>query len=100
MIPSPRKPSFAIRENIAMKPRVLVTKRIYPEAIEYLKEHAHVDYVDDDKGLSAGELQERVRGRQAIVSQIVDKFAADVLDRLDGVKVIANVAVGFDNIDI
>jgi glyoxylate reductase len=83
-----------------MKPPVLVTKRIYPEAIEYLKEHCEVDYVATDDGLSAEELQERVRGKQAVVAQLTDKFTPAVIDALDGVKIIANVAVGFDNIDL
>lgn len=83
-----------------MKPPVLVTKRIYPEAIEYLKEHCEVDYVATDDGLSAEELQGRVRGKQAVVSQLTDKFTPAVIDALDGVKIIANVAVGFDNIDL
>ena len=82
-----------------MLPSVLVTKRIYPEAIEFLKQHAEVDYVDNDDGLPANELIERARGKQAIVSQLVDRFTPDVLARID-VKIIANVAVGFDNIDI
>jgi len=83
-----------------MKPSVLVTKRIYPEAIEYLKEHSEVDYVATDDGLSAEELQVRMRGKQAVVSQLTDKFTPAVIDALDGVKIIANVAVGFDNIDL
>lgn len=83
-----------------MKPHVLVTKRIYPEAIEYLKQHCEVDYVANDDGLSAEELRERVRGKEAIVSQLTDKFDATVIDALDGVRIIANVAVGFDNIDL
>lgn len=83
-----------------MKPHVLVTKRIYPEAIEYLREHCQVDYADSDDGLSAEELKERMAGKQAIVSQLIDKFTGPVIDSLDGVKIIANVAVGFDNIDV
>ena len=83
-----------------MKPRVLVTKRIYPEAIEYLKEHAEVDYVANDEGLSAEQLLERARGIQALVSQLTDKFPAAVIDALGEVEIIANVAVGFDNIDL
>ena len=83
-----------------MKPQVLVTKRIYPEAIEYLKEHCEVDYVGNDEGLSAEDLSQRVRGKQAVVSQLTDKFSAAVIDSLDGVRIIANVAVGFDNIDV
>lgn len=84
-----------------MQPRVLVTKRVYPEAIEFLTQHAEVDYVSDDDGLSPAELLERARGKNAIVSQLVDKFTRDVIAQLDSsVRIIANVAVGFDNIDV
>jgi lactate dehydrogenase-like 2-hydroxyacid dehydrogenase len=83
-----------------MKPSVLVTKRIYPEAIAYLKQHVELDYAASDDGLTAEELLARVRGKQAVVSQLTDQFPAAVIDRLDGVRVIANVAVGFDNIDV
>ena len=34
------------------------------------------------------------------MSQLTDRFSAEVIDALDGVKIIANVAVGFDNIDV
>ena len=83
-----------------MKPLVLVTKRIYPEAIEFLKQHAAVDYAESDDGLTAEELMERIRGKQGVVSQLTDKFSVPVIDQLDGIRIIANVAVGFDNIDV
>ena len=41
-----------------------------------------------------------IRGKLGVVSQLTDKFPAAVLDQLDGIRVIANVAVGFDNIDV
>jgi lactate dehydrogenase-like 2-hydroxyacid dehydrogenase len=83
-----------------MKNHVLVTKRIYPEAVELLKQHAEVDYVDSDDGLSAEELARRIKGKQAVVSQLTDRFDAAVIDGLEGVRSISNVAVGFDNIDV
>ena len=83
-----------------MKNHVLVTKRIYPEAVELLKQHAEVDYVDSDDGLGAEELARRIQGKQAVVSQLTDRFDAAVLERLEGVRSISNVAVGFDNIDV
>src|SRR5262249_52407188 len=83
-----------------VKPALLVTKRIYPEAIEYLKSRVDLDYENSDDGLSAHQLRERVRGKQAIVSQLTDRFDAAVINALDGIKVISNVAVGFDNIDV
>jgi lactate dehydrogenase-like 2-hydroxyacid dehydrogenase len=84
-----------------MNAAVLVTKRVYPEAIDLLRQHfSGVDYIDDDDGLPAAELLQRARGKQAIVAQLTDKFTADVLDQLDGVRVISDVAVGYDNVDL
>jgi lactate dehydrogenase-like 2-hydroxyacid dehydrogenase len=83
-----------------MKNHVLVTKRIYPEAVELLRQHAEVDYVDSDDGLSAEELARRIKGKQAIISQLTDRFDSAVIEGLDGVRSISNVAVGFDNIDV
>lgn len=84
-----------------MNGSVLVTKRIYPEAIEYLQARfTEVDYVDSDAGLPARELRARSRGKAAIVSQLTDNFTPDVIAKLEGVRVLANVAVGFDNIDV
>ncbi|HWB95824.1 MAG TPA: NAD(P)-dependent oxidoreductase, partial [Bryobacteraceae bacterium] len=84
-----------------MRPAVLVTKRIYPEAIAYLKEHVELEYCDSDDGIPATDLLARARGKQAVVSQLTDKFTPAVLEQIDpGVRVIANVAVGFDNIDV
>src|SRR5579862_3411827 len=110
MIPSPKNPNLAISELYAgrgmcdnlpsMKPTVLVTKRIFPQAIAFLKEHAELDYEETDDGMPAEELARRIRGKQAVVSQLMDKFTPEVLASLDGIKVIANVAVGYDNIDV
>jgi lactate dehydrogenase-like 2-hydroxyacid dehydrogenase len=83
-----------------MKPAILVTKRIYPEAIEYLRQRAEVDYVESDDGLAAPELAARIGGKQGVVSQLTDKFPPEMIDGLAGIRVIANVAVGFDNIDL
>jgi glyoxylate reductase len=83
-----------------MKPPVLVTKRIYPEAIALLEQHCEVDYVGNDDGLTAEALKDRLRGKRGVVSQLVDKFSAPVIESLEGIEVIANVAVGFDNVDV
>ncbi|HEX6896419.1 MAG TPA: D-glycerate dehydrogenase [Bryobacteraceae bacterium] len=83
-----------------MKPAVLVTKRIYPEAVEYLREHCEVDYVATDDGLTAVELAARLRDKQGVISQLTDHFTADVIEGLEVLMIIANVAVGFDNIDV
>ncbi len=83
-----------------MKSSVLVTKRIFQQAIDYLKQHADVEYVETDDGLPAEELMRRIQGKQGIVSQLTDKFTPTVLEKLPDLRVISNVAVGFDNVDV
>ncbi len=84
-----------------MKHPVLVTKRIYPEAIDFLRQRAELDYEESDEGLAPAALLERARGKHAIVSQLTDRFSADVIAQLDPcVRAICNVAVGYDNIDV
>jgi glyoxylate reductase len=84
-----------------MRPRALITKRIYPEAVEFLRHHAEVDYVGTDEGLTPDDLIARARGVEAIVSQLTDRLTRDVIEQLDAnVRVIANTAVGYDNIDV
>jgi lactate dehydrogenase-like 2-hydroxyacid dehydrogenase len=83
-----------------MKPAILVTKRLYPEAIEYLAQYADIDYANSDDGLSASALAERIRGKQGVVSQVTDKFPPAVIETLGDLRVISNVAVGFDNVDV
>jgi len=86
--------------SLLMKPSVLVTKRIFPEALEYLRQHAEVEYHDSQESYPPGELLQRLDGKHGAVSQLTDKFTADVIQALPKLRVIANVAVGFDNIDI
>lgn len=84
-----------------MKPPVLVTKFIYPAAIDYLREHAEVEYYDARQSMPPDDLLERCRGKQGVICQLTDKFRADVIAQLDdSVKVLSNVAVGYDNIDV
>ncbi len=83
-----------------MKPKLLVTRHIYPEAIAILREHADIDYNDSSAGLGADGLAAAAAGAQAIVSQLTDRMDARLMDAAPELKVIANVAVGYDNVDV
>ncbi len=83
-----------------MKPPILVTKRVYQEAVDYLSQHCDVDYQGSDQGLSPEQLLQRAQGKLAIVSQLTDKLDASLIQALGSVRIIANVAVGYDNIDV
>lgn len=59
-----------------------------------------VDYEETDDGLTADALLARALGCQGVMSQLTDKWSAPVIAQLEGVRILANVAVGFDNIDV
>lgn len=82
------------------RPKILITKRVFPEGIALLEPHADLDYVATDDGLTPSEFVARARGKQAILSQITDRLSSDVIAQLEGVKIIAQIAVGYDNIDV
>ena len=81
--------------------RILITKRVYPEAVDFLQSRFEVDYESTDTGLDTAGLLSRSKGCAAVVSQLTDKLSADVIEQLDSsVRVLAQVAVGYDNIDV
>ncbi len=82
------------------RPRILITKRIFLEAIALLEPHAELDYNPTDDGFSGEELIARARGTDVILSQITDRLSRDVIAKLSDVHMIAQIAVGFDNIDV
>ena len=77
-----------------------MTRYVYPEALAILEPHADVDYHDSRDGLDSAALRARVTGVDAIVSQLTDPITPEIMDAAPRLKVIANVAVGFDNVDV
>ncbi len=80
-------------------PSILVTYRLPSSAIEPLAAVGDVE-VYRDGVLSKDELIRRVKGKQAIVVAALDKIDKDVVDAGSDLKVIANVAVGYNNLDV
>ena len=59
-----------------------------------------VDLHDQAGAISAEELKRRVADKQGLIAVVTDRIGADVLDAAPGLKVVANIAVGYDNIDV
>jgi len=83
-----------------MSPKVLVSKHVWPAAIDLLRAHAEVDYRDESESMPTSELCERLAGARALVCQLTDPITPEVMDAEPELAVIANVAVGYDNIDV
>ncbi|MFN7588808.1 MAG: 2-hydroxyacid dehydrogenase [Planctomycetota bacterium] len=82
------------------KPRVLVTRHVYPAAISILQEHCIVDYKDTYDVMDAALLQKRLQLADGVVCQLTDPLTAEVIRSAPKLKVISQIAVGHDNIDV
>jgi glyoxylate reductase len=81
--------------------RVVVTGRIPGEAIEALKAEHDVLTWDQPNPIPRDELFSRVAGADAIVALLTERVDAELLDAAGPqLRVVANVAVGFNNIDL
>ena len=84
-----------------MTPRVVVTRAIPEVAIEQLRAVADVWVSPHDRALSPAELHAAVAGADGVVTllhdRVDDAFLAAAGPQL---RVVANVAVGYDNVDV
>ena len=80
---------------------ILITRSVFKEAVDILeKEHHIIDINDSDRILPAQELVKRAHGKAGLICLLNDRIDSAVMDELPSLKVISNIAVGYDNIDI
>lgn len=83
-----------------MKPRILVTREVFDETLDYLAQHCEVESNQQDAPFSPEALAQRLAGKDGVVCCLTDRIDAQLLERCSRLKVVANVAVGYNNIDI
>jgi len=79
-----------------------VTQPILPDALEFLRsETANViDINADDRVLPKHELVARLQGKHGALTQLTDTLDREVLESIPSVRVLSNIAVGYNNIDL
>lgn len=82
------------------KPHVLVTRAVFPETIEKLKQHFDVETNTDDADWSSDELIRRLQGKQGAFTTGSVKIDEPVLTACPDLKICANMAVGYNNFDV
>lgn len=80
--------------------KVLVTRRIPNEGISKLREHFDVEVNELDRKLTYEELKEKVKGKDGVLCQLADKIDGELMDIEPSVKIFANYAVGYNNMDV
>ena len=81
-------------------PKILITRRLPSAVLSKLEAAAEIDLYTGDGAIPADELRARIADKDALISLLTDAVDRSVVDAAPNLKVIANVAVGFNNIDV
>jgi len=83
------------------RPRVVLSRRLPEAAVALLADVADVVAPEVDRPLDAGELRAAVAGADALVCLLLDRVDDALLDAAGPqLRVVANIAVGYDNVDV
>jgi glyoxylate reductase len=81
--------------------KVFVTRKILEEGLNMLRERYDVEVSDYDGIIPREMLLEKVKGADVLLSLLTDNIDAEVMDAAGpNLKIIANYAVGYNNIDV
>lgn len=83
-----------------MKAKILIARAVFPEVLERLSHHFDVEANQGDEPWSSEEMARRLQGKQGLFSSANERIDAKLLAACPQLKVIANMAVGFNNIDL
>lgn len=82
------------------KPKIFLTRPLFDTARLMLNDHFEVEYWTPADRISRDELLSSVQGKEALICLLTEKVNDELLAAGPKLRIVANVAVGFDNIDI
>ncbi len=83
-----------------MKPKILITRAVFPDVIQRLENFFEVDSNPADKIYSEAELIEKCRDKDGVFANPADRISADLMQACPQLKAVCNMAVGYNNIDV
>ena len=83
-----------------MKPKILITRAIFPEVIAKLAQHFDVTSNQDDVLWTQPELIAQLAGMQGVFTTGGERIDATLLAQCPQLKICANMAVGYNNFDL
>ena len=83
-----------------MKPSILVARAIFPEVLAQLQQVFEVDHNQDDVVMTPAQLQARMQGKVGALTTGSERIDGALLSACPGLKIVANMAVGYNNFDV
>src|SRR5438309_8231543 len=82
------------------RPKILATHRLFEEPRAKLAEHFDAEYWSDSDRPSRTEVLRRVADKDGLICLLTEKIDEELLAAAPRLRTVANIAVGFDNIDV
>lgn len=82
------------------RPRILITRAIFPDVVAYLQAHFEVEHNPDDAEWDAQEVARRMADKTGALTFGQERIDAALLARCPHLKICANMTVGYNNFDI
>jgi len=83
-----------------MKPTVLVTREVFDETLAFLAQHCEVESNQEDRAFDPETLARRLADKDGVMCALTDRIDDKLLARCPRLKAVANIAVGYNNIDL
>jgi glyoxylate reductase len=85
---------------MADRKKILVTGRLPDEVMAKLAAACDMEANREDRPMERERVLKMVVGKEGLLSMITDRVDAELMDRAPDLKVISNLAVGYNNIDV
>ena len=83
-----------------MRPKVLVTRKVFDETLNLLSRHFEVESNQRDIPFTPTQLVKKLQTKSGAITLLTDILDERVLAQCPDLKIICNLAVGFNNIDL
>ncbi|MCK4251506.1 D-glycerate dehydrogenase [candidate division WOR-3 bacterium] len=85
---------------MAEKPKVLLTRLLPQDGIDLLEKHVELEINPEDKIMPKEKIIDKIKDKDGLICLLTDKIDTEIIDAGENLKIIANYAVGFNNIDV
>jgi glyoxylate reductase len=85
---------------MAQKKKILVTGRLPDEVMEQLAAVCDMEANREDRPMERQKVLDKITDKEGLLSVITDRVDAELMDRAPNLKIISNLAVGTNNIDV
>ena len=85
---------------ITSRQAVLVARHVFPQVVARLREHFEVDANDEAVDWPQPELIRRLQGKAGVFVAATERIDVALLDACPDLRMVASMAVGYNNIDV